>query len=373
MENTENMVPENQDSIDFKALALRLWEKRKYIICVAGTFVIVGFFAALFQRPVYTSSCTFVPLSSSSKASSGSLSSLAAMAGINLGDMSSGESLSPLIYPQLLGNVEFNKELMRVPFHFKRYDEPVSLYDLATDPQYRRFSLAVIKKYTIGLPGVILGAIRGKQPEVSVPDGNGKKKIISAYTQAEYRVYKSLSHMLSMAVEKKEGYITLSAVSSEALMAAELCQAAMDLMQKYIADFKLEQARDNLSYLQARSDEAKGEYVAKQMELAQYMDSNRGAPTATTETRRQQLESEYDLSFALYTEISKQLLQAELKVKNDTPVLAAVKPVNVPMQKSNSRSKTWAVWIFFGIIVSCGSVFAFDWLRKQGVNWPKDW
>ncbi|MCQ2066262.1 MAG: hypothetical protein MJY65_01215, partial [Bacteroidaceae bacterium] len=73
------------------------------------------------------------------------------------------------------------------------------------------------------------------------------------------------------------------------------------------------------------------------------------------------------------TEVSKQLLQAELKVKNDTPVLSSVKPVGVPMKKSNSRSKTLMAWVFFGIIVSCGSVFGFDWLRSQGLNGPKNW
>ena len=371
MENQVNATPAGQESsIDYKALALRLWAKRKYILYVCGAFVVLGLLAAILQKPVYTSTCTFVPLSSSSKASSSSLSSLAAMAGINLGDMSSGESLSPLIYPQLLGSVEFNKELMRVPLHFKRYDEPVSLYELSTDPKYRRFSLGVIKKYTIGLPFVILNAIRGEKPDITLPGGSGKQ--ISAYTKDEYKVYKTLSKMISLTVEKKDGYLTLRAKSDEALVAAELCQGALDLMQKYISDFKQNQAKDNLAYLQARREETKADYLAKQMELAQYTDANRGVPTATSQTRRQQLSSEYDLAFALYTEVSKQLLQAELKVKKDTPVLSEVKPVSVPMQKSNSRSKTLAVWVFFGIIVSCGSVLAIDWLFKQGLKWPSE-
>lgn len=374
MEKQVNVTPvEEESSIDYKALALRLWSKRKYIIAVCAVFVVLGFLSAIFQKPVYTSSCTFVPLSSSSKGTRGSLSSLAAMAGINLGDISSEESLSPLIYPQILKNAEFNKELMRVPLHFKRYDEPVSLYELSTDPKYHRFSLrAVIVKYTIGLPFVILGAIRGEQQDVVVPGGGDGKKVI-AYTNDEYSVYKALSKMISLTVEKKEGYLTLSARAGEALVAAELCQGALDLMQKYISDFKQNQAKDNLAYLQARSDETKADYLAKQMELAQYTDANRGVPTATSQTRRQQLSSEYDLAFALYTEVSKQLLQAELKVKNDTPVLSAVKPVDVPMQKSNSRSKTLAVWVFLGVVVSCGSVFGFDWLRAQGLTWPKKW
>lgn len=380
MEDQVNTTPmEQEESIDYKALALRLWTKRKYIIKVCVAFVVLGFLAAILQKPIYTSSCTFVPLSSSSKASGGSLSSLAALAGINLGDMSAGESLSPLIYPQLLSNVEFNKELMRVPLHFEDYDEPVSLYDLATDPKYRKFSfesvLNAVKKYTIGLPGVILTAIRGEQPDVVVPGSgeDGEDGKISAYTNDEYKVYKSLSKMISLTVEKKDGYLTLSAQSGEALVADELCRGALNLMQKYIADFKQTQAKDNLAYLQARSDETRAEYLSKQMELAQYTDANRGAHTATSQTRMQQLSSEYDLAFALYTEVSKQLLQAELKVKNDTPVLSAVKPIDVPMKKSNSRSKTLMVWVFLGVIVSCGSVFGFDWLRTQGLNWPKNW
>ena len=380
MEDQVNTTPmEQEESIDYKALALRLWTKRKYIIKVCVAFVVLGFLAAILQKPIYISSCTFVPLSSSSKASGGSLSSLAALAGINLGDMSAGESLSPLIYPQLLSNVEFNKELMRVPLHFEDYDEPVSLYDLATDPKYRKFSfesvLNAVKKYTIGLPGVILTAIRGEQPDVVVPGSgeDGEDGKISAYTNDEYKVYKALSKMISLTVEKKDGYLTLSAQSGEALVAAELCRGALNLMQKYIADFKQTQAKDNLAYLQARSDETRAEYLSKQMELAQYTDANRGAHTATSQTRMQQLSSEYDLAFALYTEVSKQLLQAELKVKNDTPVLSAVKPIDVPMKKSNSRSKTLMVWVFLGVIVSCGSVFGFDWLRTQGLDWPKNW
>lgn len=361
-----------EDSIDYKALIFRLWAKRKYIMYVAGTFVVLGFLIALFQRPVYISTCSFVPLSSSARASNSSLSSLAAMAGVNLGDMANGESLSPLIYPQILQNVEFNKEMMRLPLHFERYSEPVSLYDLATDPKYRRFDFGVIRKYTIGLPGVIIRAIRGKQPDIVLPDNESQQQI-SAFTQDEYNVYNSMSDILLLNVEKKDGYLTLSAKASEALVAAELCQGAMNLMQKYINDFKLKQAIDNLSYLQARSEEAKNEYLAKQMELAQYMDSNRGVPTATTQTRGQQLTSEYDLAFALYTEVARQLLQAELRVKNDTPVLSAVKPVDVPMRKSNSRAKTLAIWILLGIVFSCGSVFGIDWLRSQGINWPKNW
>lgn len=365
--------PDMEESeIDFKEIALRLWAKRKFIIWVVCAFTVLGLAAALLQKPVYTASCTFVPQSSSSKGSS-SLSSLAAMAGINLGDMSSSESLSPVVYPQLLQNVDFNKELMNLPFNFRKYQEPVSYYDLMTDPKYKKFNLiGTIKKYTIGLPGVIMKAIRGEQPDVAAPS-SAAGNVISSYTKKEYEVAKVLSKRLSLAVEKKDGYLTLSATTGEALNSAELCQAAFDLMQKYVADFKLQHARQSLDFINDRYQESKKDYEEKQLALAKFTDANRGVLTATAQIRKDQLMSDYTLASNLFNEMSKQLLQAEMKVKEDTPVLSPVKPVSVPMQKTNSRAKTLFVWIFLGVIAACGAVLGFDWLRKQGVNWPKNW
>ena len=71
--------------------------------------------------------------------------------------------------------------------------------------------------------------------------------------------------------------------------------------------------------------------------------------------------------------MSKQLLQSEMNVKEDTPVLSPVEPVSIPMQKANSRSKTLIIWAFFGFCLAVGSVLGFDWLKKQGINWPKNW
>ena len=362
---------------DLKNICKRLLEKRKYIIIVFGIFFVLGLAAAIFQKPVYNSSCVFVPQTGGKSKTSSSLSSLASMAGISLGDMSGSEELSPLVYPKILQNVEFNKELMRIPFHYAKWDEPVSMYDLATDDKYKTFTVgsifAAIKKYTIGLPGVIIGAIRGKQPDIVVPGGEGGKKSISAYTQDEYKVAESISKSISMSVEKKDGYITLSCKAGEALVAAEFCQATMDLLQKYVTDFKLSHARSSNDYIESRYEEAKADYEEKQLALAQFTDANRGAMTATAQIKRDQLLSDFNISYAMFTEMSKQYLQSEMKVKEDTPVLAAVEPVSVPMKKANSRAKTLFVWCFLGILASAGSVLGFDWLKKKGINFPKKW
>lgn len=363
MEENLNNAPsvyQEEDGMDVREIILKLWNKRKLILYVTVAFAVLGFFAALFQKPVYNASCTFVPEKSSSSSSAASLSSLAAIAGINLGDMSSGTTLSPLIYPQLLQNINFNKDLMRVPLDWKKYSEPVSVYELISNPEYRKFNFfSTVKKYTIGLPGVIIGAIRKDEKDAMTEAADAK---VNSYSKDEYKAAKALSKMLSLSVEKKDGYLTLTATSNEALVSAELCQAALDLMQKYVSDFKLRQTRESLGYIDARYEEAKAEYTAKQLALAQFVDSNQGVLTATAQTMRQQLTSDYEIAMALFTEISKQKLQAEMKVKEDTPVLSAVKPVSVPMQKSNSRAKTLVIWIFLGFALSCCAVLVYPYL-----------
>ncbi len=377
--NNPQYVPERsyeESEIDFKAIGLRLWARRKFILQVFAVFCVLGLAAALLQQPKYTATCTFVP-QTGSKSTGSSLSSLAAMAGINLGDMSAGQNLSPMIYPQLLSNVEFRKELMRVPLHLKKFDKPVSIYELMTDPGYRKQTfggfLAGVRKYTIGLPFTILTAIKGEPDDVVVPIEAGKESPISAYTQDEYKCTKVLDKMISVTVDKKEGYLTISATYGESIASAELCQAVFDLMDKYVSDFKLMNARKNEAYIRDRYEEARADYESKQLALARFVDANRGNLSALASVRREQLQADFNLSSSLFTEISKQLLQAEMKVKEDTPVLSPVRRVSVPMKKSNSRSRTLLTWAFLGFILACGAVLGIDWLKAQGVGWPEKW
>lgn len=374
IESPAPQVEPQDDGIDFKEIALRLWVKRKFILWVFGCFVALGFIAAIAQTPKYTANCTFVPMSSSTRSSSSSLSSLAALAGINLGDMSASADLSPLIYPQLMDNVELKKELMRVPLHFKRYEEPVSLYDLSTDPKYRRFTFATIKKYTIGLPFTILGAIRGqKELEVSSESGVTDGESIPYLTLHERNVAKALSKMVNVSVDKKEGYLTVTSTMNEPLAAAELCQATFEILQKYIAEFKLTHAKANYGYVKERYEDVKQEYEEKQLALARFSDANKGMLSATAQIEKDKLNADFNVAYAVFTEMSKQLIQVEMKVKEDVPVLSSVKPVSVPAQKSNSRSKTLMTWSFLGFVLGCGLVVLFDWCKKQNIRWPFKW
>lgn len=55
---------------------------------------------------------------------------------------------------------------MYTPIKFEEWPEKVTLFDYYTNEEYNKPTFfGVVKKYTIGLPGIILGAIRGNDDE----------------------------------------------------------------------------------------------------------------------------------------------------------------------------------------------------------------
>lgn len=370
IENQHN-EPIEEQGIDFIAIIKRFWEKKWFIIVITACFMFLGTFVAIFSPKVYTSSCTFVP-QASKKGGGGSLSSLAAMAGINLGDMTSSENLSPNLYPKVLENIDFMKDLMYSKIKFSEWEEPIAIIDYYTKDEYKKVNpIGVVMKYTIGLPGLIIKSIRGEDSTKVDFAGESQYKY---YTKDEYNTAKILSEKIDMTLEEKKGFITITANMPEALAATQLCQITFDLLQKYVTKFKISKAQAQMEFIKGRYEETKADYQAAQIALAEFQDANRAISSATARTELERLSSEYNLANTIFMEMAKQLLQADIQVKEDTPVLAVVKPAAVPYKKSKpQRVKILFIWTFLGGILGCGLVVGFDWLATKGINYPKRW
>ena len=130
-----------EDEIDIMALVKRLWEKKTFIIKVTCIFAVLGVIVAITSPKEYTASCVVVPETKGGAFSGGSLGGLAAMAGINLGAASGGEMLSPLMYDKLIKNIDLRKELMQTPINWEEYDQPVTILDYYTNPDYAKTSV----------------------------------------------------------------------------------------------------------------------------------------------------------------------------------------------------------------------------------------
>ena len=367
IQNQQNQFQEEE--IDIMALVKRLWEKKSFIIKVTCVFAVLGVIVAITTPKEYTASCVVVPETKGGAFSSSSLGGLAAIAGINLGASSGGEMLSPLMYDKLMKNINLRKDLMQTPINWEGYDEPITILDYYTNPKYAKTSvLGTVKKYTIGLPFVILNAIRGEQEkeEVSLP-ADGPK--LSAYTQDELKCIKGFANQFSIMADKKNGDVTISARMPEALAAAQVAEAVKNLLQKYVIELKLQKAEVNYEYIKQRYDEAKVVFEQKQKDYAQFQDANKQLSTALSRAKEEQMRNEFTVAQNLFSQLTSQLVQAEMKIKEDIPILTVVEPVQVPLERSKpQRVKILFIWCFLGGVLGCGLVLGGDWLREQGIE-----
>lgn len=356
MQNQYNNIPEEQE-IDLVELIQRMWVNRWLIVKVTAVFMVLGVLVALFSAKVYTASCDVVPQTSKSGPSS-SMSSLAALAGINLNAAQSAESLSPNVYENIMGSTTFRKELMQTMIDFEEVGHPVSFFDYYTSEEYNKPSVfSYIKKYTIGLPFTILNAIRGEQPEPDYSGIGGDENAIETISKDEYDAMTILGESIALSLDEKKGYVTITANMSEPLAAAQLAQATLTLLQKYITEFKIEKVQSNLDFVQERFDEAKRNFEDVQARRAKLRDANMNTSRYSARTELERLDAEYTLAQGVYTSLAQQVEQAKISVKETAPILTVIKPVTVPYKKSKpQRAMILFAFTFLGAVAGMGGV-----------------
>ena len=356
MQNQYNNIPEEQE-IDLVELIQRMWVNRWLIVKVTAVFMVLGVLVALFSAKVYTASCDVVPQTSKSGPSS-SMSSLAALAGINLNAAQSAESLSPNVYENIMGSTTFRKELMQTMIDFEEVGHPVSFFDYYTSEEYNKPSVfSYIKKYTIGLPFTILNAIRGEQPELDHSGVGGDNNAIETISKDEYDAMTILGESIALSLDEKKGYVTITANMPEAVAAAQLAQATLTLLQKYITEFKIEKVQSNLDFVQERFDEAKRNFEDVQARRAKLRDANMNTSRYSARTELERLDAEYTLAQGVYTSLAQQVEQAKISVKETAPILTVIKPVTVPYKKSKpQRAMILFAFTFLGAVAGMGGV-----------------
>ena len=354
---THNNSSENQeDSIDIIALLQSIWTGKKLILKTVLVFMILGLFVAVFSQNEYTASTTIVPQSSSEKPG-GSIGGLAALAGINLGSVGQQSSISPTLYPQILTNISFQKELLETLITIEGQDKKITYKEYYTNV-YSPSVLSSIKKYTIGLPGVLIGLLKSDKTSNEKPKNNDS---LPQITEDDKKLIELLLEQLSMEVNDKDGYISLSTTMPEARAAAELTQKAQELLEQYVIDFKIEKSSSELDFIKNRYQEKEEEFQKIQQKLALYTDRNQNVNSARAKMELMLLQSEYDLAYGVYSELAKQLETQELKVKEDTPIFTILQPVFVPLEKTGpKRSLILIIYTFLGFVLSIGYILAIE-------------
>lgn len=368
-ESPKNQKPIGETEVDFINLARTFWEGRRVIGKLILLALIIGFFVAILIPNEFTASSTMVPQISDPKSKlaglSGGLSGLsglAAMAGINL-NTGTGSELSPRTYSSIISSVPFQLELMKTPLNFEKLDRQVTLYDYYTKIKFGNPFI----KYTVGLPHLIIKAIKGeKKNKINTSLANP----LYLLTEDQVEVQKIIDNQVGIFVNDKDAYVSITCSLPEAYAAAQLTRNAQELLQRYITEFKIEKAKLDQEFIQQRYDEAKKNYQDAQRQLASFRDRNKFMATAIAKTEEERLNGEYTLVTGVYSELAKKLEQAKIQVKEETPVFTIIKPVSVPIEKSSpNRPLILAISAFIGLVAGTILVLGKDFMIQTRDKW----
>ena len=341
-------MSDNTDEIDLIELLKKIYLEKKFILKISILVSLFGVVYALLQPNEFTSSTTFIPqLSSGVKTGGSSLSGLASLAGINIGSMESSSEFPPTLYPQVVNGVPFrvkllsneitlNNELVTV----KDYLEKKSSFNI----------LRTIKKYTIGLPSLILSSFKNQK------EYTNESKIYSITEEDKY-LFQILENNLSLSINEKEGFITISFTDNNKNVAAQITQISQNLLQEKIIEFKNKSSKEMLDFAMKQYSDKKESYEKLQDERAVFVDKNINISSSLFQNKLSRLESEVNISESIVQQLASQVEQAKLQVNKDTPVFTTIKPVTIPFERSApKRSLIVIIFAFMGLVFSSGFV-----------------
>lgn len=338
--------------VDISEIVSNFWNQKKLIIKFTLIFFVLGFVIALLSKPRYTSTSVFTPnLSKSTSISSTGLGGLAAMAGINLDKINNEDgNVSPILYPEIFYSLPFQIKIIETKLNFSNYSDSISYEEFITSKtsfnpisSLRKFISSKISKSVLGIE---------------------KSKAIGISNE-KYYVIKKLIDDLRIDLNSKEGSIYISATLSDPVAAAEMAMTAQLILQNFVIDFKIKKAKDELLYLEKRLLEKEKAFREIQNKIANYKDKNQNFSSELAQSRLKFLESEYDLAYKIYSDISTQLESKKLQVKEDTPLFTTLKPASIPNEKSNiSRLSILIIFTIVGFALSLLSIIYKDSLKK---------
>ena len=346
-----HQIPES-DEIDLVALLQKVWYGRKIALITIGVFALVGIVFALGSTNVYTATTTFIPKGQTSSAT-GSLSGFASLAGINLGGMNGGDSeIPPSMYPMVLNSIPFQEKLLALSVSINgnkiQFKEHLLGQMNNTDSNSLSF-LTLLKKYTIGLPALIKGTLFAK---MNALPSYSEMPIVKRLSYEDEQLSNSLKNLVTINVDTKEGFITLTCQDKDPQIAAIVALNAQTLLQEEVINFKIKNAQELLTFTEGLNAEKKMSFEALQDELATFRDQHQNISSGLFENKLNRLESELAIARSVYEELSKQVEQARIQVSKDTPIFTIIDPVVIPNKRTSpKRTLIVVIWSFLGLIM----------------------
>lgn len=367
MSNNENQiskqVQDDEISINFGEIWRALLKYKFLIAITALLFAVLGALFSLTINNEYEATVKMVPESADSKSGGGmagglgGLSSLAGLAGINIGGATGTDAIQPAMYPNIVASIPFLQELINA----KIYNPKIKKWQVLREYLKEHQSNAPIKLYD----SEKLEEERAKKElsdadlkDLNVPKTVGQTIDFINIDLKEAQILKKLTSYIKVEVDKKTMFLTITCTLQNPVIAANLTSLVQSQLTRYIVNYRTEKVRKEMEFLTSRQAEARKRYDQALFTYSNYKDQNRNRFLNVAKTQEKKLQYEVDLAFNLYSSLTSQLSEAQIRVQKETPIFKVLEPAQVPLSRSSPKRSLITIGaMFIGIFVSLVIVF----------------
>ena len=341
MENTKK-----NNEIDILGIIKKVLEEGRLLLSFILIFAVIGVIVALNKQKIYTTTVILAPEISGGGTLPESLSSIASMVGVNLGNSGGGvDAIYPQIYPDVLTSSDFIINLFDVQVKQEK------------DSLYKTYYDHIINDAKIpfwAYPSIwISELLKDKDAE---QDNNTRINNFKL-TKKQNDILNFIRSNISCIVDKNTNVISISVNDFDPVVSATMADTIQKQLQQYITMYRTKKARNDVEYAQKLYDEARQQYVKARQAYGSYADANEDLLLESYKTKRDDLENEMQLRYNIYNQIAQQLQLAKAKVQEQTPVFSIIQGATVPLKASSMpRSFLVIIYMFVGVLADAAWV-----------------
>lgn len=300
------------------------WKRILIINTVIG--ILSSVILIFFVENYYDSTVIILP-NYSGTSMLGGLSSLAAVAGLNV-----GESNPSAIYQKLIESETVLEPVFYNKYQTKEYDHPVNLIEY--------FDIKIDKT------------------EISDP--------LSLQEREKFLLLKEqmLKRSISTNLDRITNILAITVRMPEQKLSSDIANALIHSLDQYVRTKRKSNATEQRIYIEERTSQVKDSLEVLEDSLKKFREQNRIVSSPQLMLEQARLLRQVEILQTVYIELTKQSELIKLEEVKDSPIINVQEAAGIPIKKSGpSRAKYLLVTLLFTVSLTMG------WFALRGTVW----
>lgn len=347
--------------IDLEKVFKVIWAKRKVFLKLWAVVFVLSCVWILPQPRYFRCEVQMAP--ESNNLDTKGLSGIASSFGINLGSFASNDAISPILYPNVFKSPDFIVDLLGIEVT-KMNNESLDYYTYRKN-YYKHNPYTYPIKLLLEWVSSLKSKENGGVPAIYSFQTNSKTGLNPFHLSKEdTELIKSISEDITCTIDKKTNLITISIEDQDPLVCALMADSIKTHLQNYITTYRTQKFREDATYFRELLKEAEANYHDALATYSNYTDSHTKMTRQEQISEAQRLQNEVSLKLSAYNTLSSQLIAAEAKIQEHTPVFTTIKTATIPAKPAGPKRKIFIVSILF----LATSIYAIWLSRKELFN-----